>query len=125
MEDPLTAAEHNDLGVAYLQKGFFDLAEKEFLRAVELDESWDVPYFNLGNLYYRNGDYTKAEQSYREALARDEGYADTLNNLAWVLSEGGRCGEAKALIEKALAIEHKEEYKDTERKIINCLEGGK
>lgn len=121
MEDPLTAAEHNDLGIAYEHKGLLDLAEKEFLRAVKCEESWAIPYFNLGNLYYRKGDHEKAEQSYREALARDERYADALNNLAFVLCGQGRYGEAKALIEKALAIEHKQEYLDTERKILEYM----
>jgi Flp pilus assembly protein TadD len=40
-----------------------------------------------------------------------------MNNLASVLHATGRTGEARSLIERALAIRKKDEYLDTERAI--------
>ena len=37
LNDPLDAAGHNDLGVAYEQRGEFDLAVREYDRAAELE----------------------------------------------------------------------------------------
>jgi len=53
LNDPLTAAEHNDLGYAYERQGLYDLAAREYARAVKIDKNWGTPRFNLGNLAYR------------------------------------------------------------------------
>ena len=118
IEDTLTAEQHSDLGVIYENKGLFDLAEKEYGLASGKRKDWAVPRFNLGNLFYKRGDFGKAEGFYREALDRDPGNPDALNNLANALLMQGRRGEAKALVEKALAVERKEEYLDTYRRIV-------
>lgn len=117
LEDPLSAGEHNDLGVAYEQKGLVDLAEKEYGKAIEREKDWAVPRFNLGNLYYARGDLKKAERSYRTALDLDRNNPDIMNNLAGLLHDMQRDREAEELIVKALAITSKEEYLDTYRKI--------
>jgi len=116
--DPLSAEEHNDLGVVYELKGMNDLAQKEYSRAAALKKDWHVPLFNLGNLALRGGDLTTAEKNYRNALDLDPQNADVMNNLALTLHEMGRNDEARALIEQALAIECKEEYLDSRRIIF-------
>jgi Flp pilus assembly protein TadD len=117
LEDPLSAREHNDLGVAYEQKRMFSLAEKEYARAIEKEKDWAIPRFNLGNLYYAQGNLKLAERSYRAALDMDRNNPDIMNNLAVLLHETKRDDEAKELILKALAIRSKEEYRDTYQKI--------
>ncbi len=118
LDDPLSAPEHNDLGVVYENKGMFDLAEKEYHKALKKQDDWAVPCFNLGNLYYRQGNLDKAEQSFRKALDIDADNPDLLNNLAYLLYEQGRIAEAKAFIDRALTIERKPEYLDTRSKIL-------
>lgn len=118
MKDPLDATEHNDLGLIYEQKGMHDIAEKEYMKAVEKDGSWALPLFNLGNLAYEKGDLPAAEQYYRRALALDDANADVMNNLANVLHELGRNSEAVQLITKALSEERRPEYLDTYKEII-------
>ncbi|MCK9273999.1 MAG: tetratricopeptide repeat protein [Syntrophales bacterium] len=113
LEDPLSAAEHNDLGVAYENKGKFGLAEKEYRKAVKQKDDWATPYLNLGNLYYRQGNFEKAEHSLRKALAIDPSDPDILNNLAHILFIQGRRMEAERFIKQALAIDPKPEYLDT------------
>jgi tetratricopeptide (TPR) repeat protein len=118
LRDPLTASEHNDLGVIYEQKGQLDLAEKEYLKAVQRDGKWYLPLFNLGNLYYSKSDLEKAEGFYRRALALDSTNPDVMNNLACLLHDISLDHEAGELITKALSIERKPEYIDTYRKIM-------
>jgi Flp pilus assembly protein TadD len=121
IDDPLTAEQHNDLGVAYEQKGDFDLAGKEFEKAIKINKDWVIPYLNLGHLYYRQDKLDQAEATLRQGLRIIGDHPDLLNNLAWVLMEKGQLKEAKALIDKAIAIEDKEEYQDTRQEILNRM----
>jgi Tfp pilus assembly protein PilF len=117
LNDPLTAREHIDLGLAYEQKGVLDQAKKEYLKALDIQDTWAVPYFNLGNVAYRQRDLKGAERYYRKALELDHENPDIMNNLANLLHDMGRNEEATVLIDKALAIAHKAEYIDTKQKI--------
>ncbi|MEN6446425.1 MAG: tetratricopeptide repeat protein [Syntrophaceae bacterium] len=117
-EDPLTAKEHNDLGLAYEQKGMWDLAEKEYLKAAEKQKGWYVPPFNLGNLSYKQKNLERTEKYYRRALDLDRDNPDTMNNLANLLFEKGSPEEAKQLIERALSFQRKPEYLDTYRRVF-------
>jgi len=121
IDDPLTAEQHNDLGVAYEEKGDFALAEKEYEKAIKKNREWVIPYLNLGHLYYRQDKLDQAERALREGLRVKGDHPDLLNNLAWVLMEKGQLAEAKALIDKAIAIEDKEEYRDTRQEILERL----
>ena len=117
LNDPLTAREHVDLGLAYEHKGLLDLAKKEYLKAVDIQDTWEVPYFNLGNVAYSQKDLKNAEIYYRKALNLDQQNPDIMNNLANLLHDMGRNEEAMVLIDKALAIAHKAQYLDTKQKI--------
>lgn len=121
-DDPLTAQQHNDLGVAYEGKGDFGLAEKEYEKALKKNREWVIPYLNLGHLYYRQGKLDRAEHILREGLRARGDHPDLLNNLAWVLMEKGRLEHAQSLVDKAIAIEDKEEYRDTRREILKRKE---
>jgi Flp pilus assembly protein TadD len=122
IDDPLTAEQHNDLGVAYEQKGDFDLAGQEFEKAIKKNKDWVIPYLNLGHLYYRQGKLDQAEATLRQGLRIKGDHPDLLNNLAWVLMEKGQLQDAKTLVDKAIAIEDKEEYQDTRQEILSRME---
>lgn len=117
LEDPLSAGEHVDLGLAYERQGMLDLAQREYLKASHMKPGWAAPVFNLGNVAFMKKDMKAAEQYYRAALELDGANPDIMNNLAHTLHEQGKDSEAMALIEKALAIRTKAEYLDTKRKI--------
>ncbi|NPV04617.1 MAG: tetratricopeptide repeat protein [Syntrophaceae bacterium] len=121
LDDPLTAQQHNDLGVAYEEKGDFALAEKEYEKALKKNREWVIPYLNLGHLYYRQNRLDRAEHILREGLRARGDHPDLLNNLAWVLMEKGRLEHAQYLVDKAIAIEDKEEYRDTRREILERM----
>ncbi len=89
-DDPLTAKEHNDLGVIYEREGKHDLAIREYKRAIAIDGSLATPLVNLGNVYMKEGEYTEAEKYYRRALDRDPKSVDAANNLASLYLETGK-----------------------------------
>jgi len=122
IDDSLTAEQHNDLGYVYEQKGIFDLAEKEYLLAVQKRKDWHIPYFNLGNLIFKMGDYKKSETFFRSALSHAPNNPDVMNNLGNALMMQRRYKDARLMIEKALIIEKRQEYLDS-LEAIEKLEG--
>jgi Tfp pilus assembly protein PilF len=119
IDDPLTASQHNELGCIYEKQGKYALAEKEYRQALNKDKNWAVPYFNLGNTYFKTGDRNKAEEYYRKALQRNSNNPDIMNNLAYLLCEQGQYEEAEKWIVRALSIAAKEEYLDTQKRILS------
>lgn len=89
-KDPLTAVEHNNLGVAYEKEGKFELAEREYKMAIDKDSDFTVSIINLGNVYFAQGKLKKAERNYREALDIDPGNINATNNLANLYLEAGK-----------------------------------
>ncbi len=57
---------HNDLGVAYMGKERFDLAERHFKRAVALKSDYIPAKNNLGTAYLKQKKYDKAIECYRQ-----------------------------------------------------------
>lgn len=103
LNDALSAAEHNDLGVAYERQGLTDLAAKEYRRALRRDSGFTRARVNLGNLDAAAGRWADAERNYRRALKHDPDDADALNNLAVaLLRQGRKLDEAEALALKAM-----------------------
>jgi tetratricopeptide (TPR) repeat protein len=60
--DPGDARACNNIATAYDRLGRYEEAESYYLRAIEIDETYDVPYRNLGILY--------ADQLGRPRMAR-------------------------------------------------------
>jgi tetratricopeptide (TPR) repeat protein len=117
VHDSLTAAQHNDLGVTYEGQNKLKLAEKEYKRAIKKDTAWYVPYFNLGNVYFKLSDTDKAVKYYRSGLKKNPDNPEIMNNLAYSLLEMGDYVGAKKWIEKAIAVEPRPEFLDTQAKI--------
>ena len=104
LHDPLTASEHNDLGVAYESSGQTRLAAKEYRKSVRLDSRLGRTWVNLGNVEAAEGRWRAAERSYRRALGESAADPDAMNNLAIALLRQGRNrDEARALAERAVA----------------------
>jgi len=94
MKDPLSAEEHNNLGVIYEREGKLELAIREYKRAINSDNTLITPLINLGNVYYKEGEYTQAEKYYKRALKQDETNLGAANNLASLYIETGEDYEA-------------------------------
>ncbi len=66
-------------------------------------QSW-VAMMGLGNLAYARHDYADAARRFAQAVAAHAGDGDPLNNLAQALLADGQLAQARAAIERALAI---------------------
>lgn len=89
MEDPLTAEEHNNLGVIYEREGKYDLALREYSMAINSDPSMVTPLVNKANIYYKLGEFTNAEKFYKKALSKDQMSLEAANNLSSLYIEAG------------------------------------
>jgi len=89
MKDPLTAEEHNNLGVIYEREGKNDLAIREYKKAIRSDSTLVTPIINLGNVYFKEGEFTRAEKYYKKALELDGTILEAANNLASLYIETG------------------------------------
>jgi len=105
LHDPLGAAEHNDLGVAYERRGEWRHAEREYHHALRKDRHFARAWLNLGNVAAHDGHWRRAEQRYRRALAGMPGDPDPWNNLAVALvRRGTHLAEAESLARHAVAL---------------------
>lgn len=104
LEDPLTAAEHVELGVAYERKGELDLAQREYERALLKDRKFFRARLNLGNIFLAKKEYGKAREEYLLALELRPGDAEAANNLSWAaIFSGEGIDEALARMESVVS----------------------
>ncbi len=89
LEDPLTAREHVDLGVAYERKGEQDLARREYERALRKDGKSFRARVNLGNVFLAKKEYGSARGEYLRALELRPGDPEATNNLSWAAIDSG------------------------------------
>ncbi|MFZ5995398.1 MAG: tetratricopeptide repeat protein [Thermodesulfobacteriota bacterium] len=105
LHDPLTAEEHNNLGVSYEARGEYNLAEREYKEALKIRKDLFCAQFNLGNLYLKMGREKEAEDAYNKAIVLDPAQPDVYNNLAHLYLQGGRHpDEAQKMAEKAVSL---------------------
>jgi tetratricopeptide (TPR) repeat protein len=109
---PLSADEHNDLGLYFEHAHRLTDAAQHYQAALDLRP--DNPYFalNLGNALRKQGKLREAAA----AFARAPGNADALNNHADILCElGEQLDEAAAMCRRAVELlpGHRAYYLDT------------
>jgi len=104
LSDPLSAAEHVELGVAYERKGELDLARREYERALRKDRKFYRARVNLGNISLSKKEYGKAREEYLLALKLRPGDAEATNNLSWAaIFSGEGIAEALARMESVVS----------------------
>jgi tetratricopeptide (TPR) repeat protein len=98
------AEEHFWQGIEYRKEDQNDLAMKEFTKAIELDPSYDLAYYNRALLYYFSGDLERSLVEYNQALELSP------NNPYWTYERGllymqiGDREKAIADLERSLEI---------------------
>lgn len=104
LSDPLSPEEHLALGVAYERKGDFDLAIREYEKALREDDSYFQAWVNLGNARLAKKEYGKARDDYLKALSIRPGDPEATNNLAWTaIFSGEEKEDAAARMEASLS----------------------
>ena len=113
LHDPLTADEHLSLGLSYESNGEFDIAIKEYKKALKKDKKDHRPLYYLGNAYYQKREYEKAEKFYIKALDITQDNSDIRNNISWLYIDTNRFDDALKEIYIALTIKTDPNYLDT------------
>ncbi len=103
VHDPLSAGEHNDLAVAYEERGEYDLAIDHLNRAIRKDFGNPLFFTNRGNVLLKRGDEESALEDFEKAIEIDPDYLDAINNLCFVrASRGGSLYSCPELIREQL-----------------------
>ena len=84
----------NNLGVVYLEKGYYDRAIYQFRKVIELDYKKMEAYFNLAEAQARKGEYALAAEEMVKVIAENEGDIAAHNNLALYYEETGNVTDA-------------------------------
>ncbi|WP_165767118.1 type IV pilus biogenesis/stability protein PilW [Parendozoicomonas haliclonae] len=102
-----SARTYGMLGVVYQSQGEYDLAEKNFVRSLDIDSDASDVRNNFGVLLYTTGKYDQARKQFE--LATDDIYYDNrsraFENLGFVSLQTGDREEARQLFKRALRLD--------------------
>ena len=99
---PRNIRAHNNLGNAYLAKGFIDKAIEHYLVALNLKPDYVEAHNNLGTAYSSKGFTDKAIEHYLVALNLKPDYAEAHINLGLIYIERKRIDKARKEFQMAL-----------------------
>jgi DNA-binding transcriptional MerR regulator len=99
-----TADELFDEALKLHDAGQYDEAAAAYRRAIQLDPTDPVLYFNLANVYYEQDRLSESAAAFLEATQRDPQYAEAWNALGCVLSKLERSKEAIAAHRRAVQL---------------------
>jgi tetratricopeptide (TPR) repeat protein len=94
-----------NLGNLYAAQGKVDEAERQYRRALEIDDQLFLAKANLAMLLASGGRLDEAEKLLREARAEQPGNAALAFNLGLLLAETGKPAEAETALRSALAAD--------------------
>jgi Flp pilus assembly protein TadD len=97
-------AAHNDLGMAYRQTGRAQDAEKQFLRAHELNRSDADPLINLTGLYLDENQPDRAVETGEQAVKANSRSAPAFFSLGMALYKIAMLDRAEVALKKALEL---------------------
>ncbi len=95
---------HNQLGMAYRNAGRTDDAEREFLKAHELNSTGVEPLLNLTNLYLDENQPDRAVNAGEEAIKANSHSAPAFFDLGIALYKTARFDRAEAALRRALEL---------------------
>lgn len=85
---PKDAGYRNELGFIYHKRRYYELAEKEYTLASNLDPYYVEAHYNRGSVLYDMRKYNISRQSFEKVLKLDPNNAKALNALALVIHLG-------------------------------------
>ncbi len=100
--DPKHWKSHNNLALASIDIGEFEVAEAHFRDSLAINPQPAI-YSDLGFVMEKQGLLDEAEKSYRQAIKLDSGLASAHFNLGALLARGGQLDEAERHLRSAVA----------------------
>lgn len=106
LKAPLSARAHIGLGSALMDKGEYEAALQEFLKALKVETLYDRAgtYNDIGLCYINLGKPGEAKQSFIAGTVSDPEMYMNYNNLGGLYLSNGDYGKATGFLEKALKI---------------------
>jgi len=99
---PWNARLHNSLAVEYMINDEMVKAERQFKKAMLLDENYLYNYINLGKFYFQQGRPAEAEGIVRKGLEIDPDEPELLNMMAVLYINKGYYDSAEAMLRSAI-----------------------
>lgn len=101
--NPSNFRAYSILGTIYLSENRLEEAKACYREEIRLKPQEDGAHLNLGTVHKRQGDLASAEKEYRAALAVNPRMTEAVANLARILLDQKRDGEARQILEEAVA----------------------
>jgi protein O-mannosyl-transferase len=98
------ALAHNNLGVALMNQGRMQEAERHFMQAIEIKRDYAAPHDNMGLILAEKGKLHEAVMQYREAIRIRPNDERTYSNIGIAFARMGRLGEAGRWFGEAIRI---------------------
>jgi len=98
--NPDSARVHNNLGMAYSNKGKNDQAINEYKKAIQLSDTYPQSHHNLARIYAQKGMINEAIAEYKKAITLDPNFLFSYTPLIDLLKKSGRIDEANLYEEK-------------------------
>lgn len=102
--DGQLAQRHNDEGLAAIENGEFDRAEKSFRAALEADLFYPSAHNNLGLVLMRQGRIYESAWEFQYAARLMPKSVEPRHNLGTLMERAGQLDKAEQYYEEALAI---------------------
>ena len=99
-----TARVHNNLANAYSDQGIYQLAEKHYLIAIQMTDTYPQPHYNLANLYLKKGDVSSAIAQLQRSIELDPNFFYSYNLLGQIYQHEGNETLAQEYFDKAKSI---------------------
>jgi protein O-mannosyl-transferase len=95
---------HKNLGALYYLDGKIDLAEKEYLQAIDHYPQETMVHNNLGLIYSRRGELLKAQEEFKKELAINPNYDNAFFNWGLLCYQVGNRKDAETLWRRTLEV---------------------
>ena len=105
LSDSSNAKLYGNRATYYMTIQKYDLAERDFIKSLDMNPNDATIWDNYGTLKSRQNDYTGAYSAYSKAVELSPSDAQFLNNAGWSLLNVGQFEEAIKYFDKAINID--------------------
>ena len=95
---------YNNRGIDYGEKGEYDLAIKDFTKAIELKSDYALSYNNRGAVYRSKGEYDQAIEDCNKAIQLKPDYAEPYSNRGSAYRNKGETDRAIKDYDRAIQL---------------------
>lgn len=103
--EPNSARVNNNLANHYASIGNLAKAEEHYWKAVESNDSFPQPYFNLGTLLMERNDIRGAIEVFEKAIKADPNFPNAYDQLSVIYASQGNLAKAREMVKKFIELQ--------------------